>query len=66
MAEGKKARVAAIIDSLKASGVKDQQLAQIQTQLDSFVSAGINIDIVGDFDHDGLIDTVQHIHHNAV
>lgn len=57
-----KPRIAAIIDSLRASGVKDQHLAEIQTKLDAFVDRGVNIDIVGDFDHDGIIDTNIHIH----
>jgi hypothetical protein len=62
MAEGKKPRIAEIIESLKASGVKDQHLEELQTKLDAFVDRGVNIDIVGDFDHDGIIDTNIHIH----
>jgi hypothetical protein len=62
MAEGKKPRVAAIIESLKSSGMKDQHLQELQTKLDAFIIEGVNIDIVGDFDHDGRTDTNIHVH----
>jgi hypothetical protein len=58
MAEGKKPRVAAIIDLLKASGVKDQHLEELQTKLDSFIDdGGIHFHWHGDTGGDGLADT---------
>jgi hypothetical protein len=59
MAEGKKPRLAAIIESLKASGVKDQDLEKLQATVDLLVDAGIHahVHVPIDTTGDGVWDT---------
>jgi hypothetical protein len=57
MSESKKPRVAAIIDLLKASGVKDQHLEELQTKVDSLIDDGIHFHWHGDTGGDGVPDT---------
>jgi hypothetical protein len=57
MAEGKKTRVAAVIDVLKAVGVKDQHLAELQAKVDAIVDYGIHFHWHGDTGGDGIPDT---------
>jgi hypothetical protein len=58
MAEGKKPRMARILDLLKASGVKDQHLEELQTKVDSLIDDfGIHFHWHGDTGGDGVPDT---------
>jgi hypothetical protein len=57
MAEGRKPRIAAVIELLKASGVKDQHLEELQTRVDSLIDEGIHFHWHGDTGGDGVPDT---------
>jgi hypothetical protein len=58
MAEGKKQRIAGILDLLKASGAKDQHLEELQTKVDSLIDdQGIHFHWHGDTGGDGIPDT---------
>jgi len=57
MAEGKKPRMAAILDLLKASGVKDQHLKELQTKVDALIDDGVHLHWHGDLSGDGVPDT---------